>query len=37
MGTILKNIQTEEGYNLCYIRGLILELSVKIKMLGCNE
>lgn len=37
METILINSQTEEGYNLCYIRGLILELSVKIKMLGCKE
>lgn len=32
METIPKNIQTEGGYNLCYIRGLILELSVKIQM-----
>lgn len=32
-----KNIQTEDGYNLCYIGGLILELSVKIKMLQCKE
>lgn len=32
-----KNIQTEDEYNLCYKGGLILELSVKIKMLGCKE